>query len=95
VPRSTGQSRKASALLRGTEGSNPSSSIGESIANLTSSPWRVNVGLARGMRKLTQIGPTDHHEEEVHRIDTGEGVLLVDVLEDGVPPRFHIRFEGH
>jgi cation diffusion facilitator family transporter len=40
-------------------------------------------------------GHDDHHAEEVRRIDTGKGVLSLDVFEDGVPPRFHIRFEGH
>jgi cation diffusion facilitator family transporter len=40
-------------------------------------------------------GHDDHHAEEVRRLDTGKGMLLLDVFEDGVPPRFHIRFEGH
>ena len=37
----------------------------------------------------------DHgHEAETRRIDTGHGFLLLEVFEDGVPPRFRIRFEG-
>ena len=34
------------------------------------------------------------HGEEVRRIDTGHGFLLLEVFEDGVPPRFRVRFEG-
>ncbi|MDB5360322.1 MAG: cation transporter [Rhodospirillales bacterium] len=36
----------------------------------------------------------DHHADEVRRIDTGHGFLLLEVFEDGVPPRFRVRFEG-
>ena len=36
----------------------------------------------------------DHHGDEVRRIDTGHGFLLLEVFEDGVPPRFRVRFEG-
>ncbi|MBB6487014.1 nickel/cobalt efflux transporter [Rhizobium lusitanum] len=36
------------------------------------------------------------HGEEVRKIDTGHGVMALEVFEDGVPPRFRIRFEtGH
>jgi hypothetical protein len=28
------------------------------------------------------------------RIDTGDGMLGLEIFEDGVPPRFRIRFEG-
>jgi len=31
--------------------------------------------------------------EEVRRIDTGQGFLRLEIFEDGVPPRFRIRFE--
>lgn len=34
-----------------------------------------------------------HHGDEVHRIDTGHGILQLEVFEDGVPPRFRIRHE--
>jgi cation diffusion facilitator family transporter len=34
------------------------------------------------------------HHEEVRRIDTGDGMLLLEIFEGGVPPRFRIRFEG-
>ena len=49
----------------------------------------------------------DHHEhsqEHSHGdcrdnasqlVDTLSGVVAVEVFEDGVPPRFHLRFEGH
>ncbi len=35
-----------------------------------------------------------HHGEEVRRIDTGHGILALEVFEDGVPPRRRIRTEG-
>lgn len=44
-------------------------------------------------------GDHDHdhaHGEDVRRIDTGHGVIVVEVFEDGVPPRWRIRSEqGH
>ena len=36
----------------------------------------------------------DHHDE-TKVIDTGHGVTLLEVFEDGVPPRFRLRFEDH
>ncbi|MEJ6783751.1 hypothetical protein [Aminobacter sp. Piv2-1] len=40
-------------------------------------------------------GSHDHgghdHASETKRIDTGHGVLLLEVFEDGVPPRFRVR----
>lgn len=42
---------------------------------------------------------TDHdhhgHGEEKRRIDTGHGIVDLEVFEDGVSPRFRVRFEGH
>jgi cation diffusion facilitator family transporter len=38
-------------------------------------------------------GHDHHHHEEARRIDTGDGMLLLEIYEDGVPPRFRIRFE--
>ncbi|MFG1388729.1 nickel/cobalt efflux transporter [Xanthobacter versatilis] len=43
-------------------------------------------------------GGHGHHDhgEDVRRIDTGHGVVAVEVFEDGVPPRWRIRTErGH
>ena len=38
----------------------------------------------------------DHHHDEVKRIDTGHGVVRLEVFEDGVPPRFRLFGEsGH
>lgn len=37
-----------------------------------------------------------HHGENIRRIDTGHGVVAVEIHEDGVPPRWRIRTErGH
>lgn len=32
----------------------------------------------------------DHHHDESHEIDTGHGVIRLDVFEEGVPPRFRL-----
>ena len=38
----------------------------------------------------------DHGHEDATRIDTGHGILRLDVFEDGVPPRFRLTAErGH
>lgn len=34
------------------------------------------------------------HDDETKRIDTGHGVLLLEVFEDGVPPRFRLKAEA-
>lgn len=34
-----------------------------------------------------------HGHDETHRIDTGHGLIVLTVFEDGVPPRFRLRFE--
>jgi cation diffusion facilitator family transporter len=42
-------------------------------------------------------GHSGHHEDArdaAQRIDIGGGVLLLEVFEDGVPPRFRLRVEG-
>jgi len=36
----------------------------------------------------------DHDHDEVRRINTGHGVVLLEVFEDGVPPRFRLTREG-
>ena len=38
----------------------------------------------------------DHagHAADTKRVDTGHGVLLLEVFEDGLPPRFRVRTEG-
>jgi nickel/cobalt transporter (NicO) family protein len=37
-----------------------------------------------------------HHGVEVRRLDTGHGVIVIEIFEDGVPPRWRIRTErGH
>jgi cation diffusion facilitator family transporter len=36
----------------------------------------------------------DHHGEETHRITTNDGDLVLEVFEDGVPPRFRLHAEN-
>ena len=35
-----------------------------------------------------------HHEDETHRITTDDGDVVLEVFEDGVPPRFRLRAES-
>ena len=35
-----------------------------------------------------------HHDDEVRQINTGHGILALEVFEVGVPPRWRIRFES-
>jgi cation diffusion facilitator family transporter len=36
----------------------------------------------------------DHGQDDEQRISTGSGSLAISIFEDGVPPRFRVRFEG-
>lgn len=36
-----------------------------------------------------------HAHDDERRIDTGHGVVMLSVFEDGVPPRFRLHFEDH
>lgn len=47
-------------------------------------------GRARGHR-----GGHGARAREPRRIDTGRGILLLEICEDGVPPRFRLRAEGN
>lgn len=38
-------------------------------------------------------GDHDHHHDEARRIDTGHGLLRLEVFEDGAPPRFRLFAE--
>src|ERR1700730_12963432 len=40
-------------------------------------------------------GHDAHAHDEPRRIDTGRGILLLEVFEDGVPPRFRLRPEDN
>ena len=39
-------------------------------------------------------GGHHHHDEKVRRIDTGHGIMALEVFEEGVPPRWRVRFES-
>src|SRR5262249_44836198 len=42
------------------------------------------------------LGAAHHHHDhsDVRRIDTGHGILALEVFEDGVPPRWRVRTES-
>jgi nickel/cobalt exporter len=46
--------------------------------------------------RLETFNHGHHHHPEIRRIDTGHGVLTLEVFENGVPPRWRIRADdGH
>ncbi len=58
--------------------------------------WRTRIERQRAILESHEQTRGRHHGEEVRRIDTGHGVLALEVFEDGVPPRWRIRAEsGH
>jgi cation diffusion facilitator family transporter len=50
---------------------------------------------AHGHRVRHRSGHHAHAHDEPRRIDTGRGILLLEVFEDGVPPRFRLRCEDN
>lgn len=63
------------------------------MVNVTSA-WLLSGGEHHHHGHGDAYGHDHAHREEVRRIDTGDGVLLLEIFEEGVPPRFRIRFEG-
>lgn len=57
---------------------------------------KAAAGHSHGAHTHDDHGNGHRHSEEVRRIDTGHGVITVEVFEDGVPPCWRIRTEsGH
>jgi cation diffusion facilitator family transporter len=48
-------------------------------------------GQGHGHGPLDHAGQAAHEHDEPHRINTGSGIILLEVFEDGVPPRFRLR----
>jgi len=63
------------------------------LVNIASA-WLLSGGEHHHQGHGDAHGHEHAHHEEVRRIDTGDGMLLLEIFEDGVPPRFRIRFEG-
>ncbi|MBS1167505.1 MAG: high-affinity nickel-transporter [Proteobacteria bacterium] len=80
-------------------------SLGRGFAAETVEPYLqlVSAGLIVGIAtwmiwrtRQEQVAATHHdhhHGEERRTIDTGHGVLSFEIFEEGVPPRWRIRFE--
>ncbi len=48
--------------------------------------------------KIEAVHDHDHHHhahDETRRIDTGHGIAILSIFEEGVPPRFRLHFEAH
>ena len=56
--------------------------------------WRTWRNSSEPFMKSHEQHHNHRHGEGVRRIDTGHGVLALEVFEDGVPPRWRIRTEG-
>jgi len=63
------------------------------MVNVTSA-WLLSGGAHHHHGNDVAHGHDYAHHEEVRHIDTGDGVLLLEIFEHGVPPRFRMRFEG-
>ncbi|MGH6849001.1 MAG: CDF family Co(II)/Ni(II) efflux transporter DmeF [Methylocella sp.] len=50
-------------------------------------------GHSHGQGVPPRGGHGGHEHDEPRRIDTGRGILLLEIFEDGVPPRFRLRRE--
>jgi nickel/cobalt transporter (NicO) family protein len=55
--------------------------------------WRTWQEQRRARREVEGHDRGHRHDAETRRIDTGHGVLALEVFEDGVPPRWRIRAE--
>jgi nickel/cobalt exporter len=76
----------------GTEATEPYFQIASAVLIIGVALWM----LWRTWQEQKQHTPAHHHEDETRRIDTGHGVLTLEVFEDGVPPCWRVRFErGH
>lgn len=54
--------------------------------------WRTR--REQQLERTESAGHHHGHGEEKRRIDTGHGIVDLEVFEDGVPPRFRVRFDG-
>jgi nickel/cobalt exporter len=54
----------------------------------------IIAGVAVWMTWRTQHEHDHHHHDEVTRIDTGHGVVTLEIHEHGAPPRFRLRIES-
>jgi nickel/cobalt exporter len=55
--------------------------------------WRTRHEQLRGTLEGHGHDHPHHHGDAPRRIDTGHGVIAMDIFEDGVPPRWRIRVE--
>lgn len=55
--------------------------------------WRTRLDQIRARRQAGDHDHEHHHNPDKRRIDTGHGVLSLEIFEDDVPPRWRIRSE--
>src|SRR5271157_3090839 len=66
------------------------------LAVNVASAWLLSGGAHLGHRHGHHHGPAHpaHNVDESRRIETKDGAVVLDVFEDGVPPRFQLRAES-
>ena len=69
--------------------------LGSAVIIILMAVWMI--WRTRREQKMATAGSAGHahhgHGDEAHLIDTGHGVLRLEIFEEGVPPRFRIRAE--
>ena len=75
------------------ESTEPYFQIGSAVLIIGIALWM----LRRTFRdqQLEKLAAEHGHHDEAKIIDTGHGVVALEVFEQGVPPRFRLRFEHH
>jgi Co/Zn/Cd efflux system component len=61
------------------------------LAVNVASAWLLSGGDHHHGHGLAQVG---HDHDEPHRITTQEGVVILEIFEDGMPPRFRLHSEN-
>lgn len=75
------------------ETSEPYLQVASAVMIIAVALWMIRQTLKQG--KTVEHGHDhEHHHDEVKRVDTGHGVVRLEVFEDGVPPCFRLFHES-
>ena len=76
------------------EATEPYFQVGSAALIILIALWMLWRTWREQRREQVEADHEDDHGEERRRIDTGHGIVDLEVFEEGVPPRFRVRFEG-
>ncbi|WP_291992362.1 nickel/cobalt efflux protein RcnA [Candidatus Accumulibacter sp. ACC003] len=77
------------------ETSEPYLQVASAVVIIAVALWMMWRNWRQG-QSAEQAHDHDHHHDDTKRIDTGHGLVRLEVFEDGVPPRFRLfRESGH